>query len=116
MWLVYNMSSMERLPIGNYIIGFLLFVLPVIFIVMRLRLVQKLWAKCIAMSAKERVVVVAKIIAGLALFVLAVRIFAIIFYTLLIMSGVPCGESGGVYCDNNNFFEVVNGVVTNKYP
>lgn len=90
--------------IQNYIIIGLIFVVPLIFFLRKTKVMQNFLRRFKAQtpSQKTRTIVIA-VIAVIGLFI-AYRILMAVLFALLIMSGIPCGETGGVYCTDSNFF------------
>ena len=90
--------------IQNYIIIGLIFVVPLLFFLRKTKVIQNFLHRFRAQtpSQKTRTIVIA-VIAVTGLFV-AYRILMAVLFALLIMSGIPCGEAGGVYCTDSNFF------------
>lgn len=97
---------MDTTLIQNYVIIGLLFVVPLVFFLRKTKFVQKLlrWFNAQTPPQKARTIVIA-IVAVVGVY-LAYRVLMAVLFALLILSGIPCGETGDSYCTDSNFFSL----------
>lgn len=102
--------------ISNYIIIGLVLVLPAVIILKKTRLIQRLTTKFTALPAKKRTRVVAIGLLSVVGFIIFAKIIMSAIFALLVMSGVPCGESGGTACSliDKGFFQVFIDILLNR--
>lgn len=98
------LQNMDAGLIWNYIIVGLIFIVPLVLLLRKTTTIQRLlhWFKRQTPPQKTRTIALG--IIGLIGVYIAYRVLMAALFALLIMSGIPCGETGGSYCTDSNFF------------
>ena len=97
---------MDAELIQNYIIIGLIFVVPLVFFLRKTKVIQRLLHWFNAQTPPQKARTIAIFIIALMVIYFAYRVLMAALFALLIMSGIPCDETGGAYCTDSNFISL----------